>query len=65
MTVRTRIRRAIALGAIAVLGGSAVACANPFRIDTATDKPPVTDGIADELLEFYDQPPEWGPATIR
>lgn len=60
MTVRTRIRRAIALGAIAVLGGSAVACANPFRIDTATDKPPVTDGVADELLEFYDQPPEWG-----
>ncbi|MGO1546712.1 alpha/beta hydrolase [Microbacterium gubbeenense] len=60
MTLRTLIRRVIAIGAIAAVAGSAAACANPFVFDQSTDKPPVTEGVADDLLEFYDQPPEWG-----
>ena len=60
MTLRTLTRRAIAIGAVAIMAGSAAACANPFVVDTADERPPVTDGVSGDLLEFYDQPPAWG-----
>lgn len=63
MSLPTRIRRGAAALAVVVVAALAASCANPFAIDSgsgaAAERAPVLDGVPDELLEFYDQPPEW------
>src|SRR5690606_6946548 len=63
MSLPTRIRRGAAALAVVAVAALAASCANPFAIDSgsgaAAERAPVLDGVPDELLEFYDQPPEW------
>lgn len=60
MSIRTRIRRAVAAVAMTVVAGLVVSCANPFSVDVAGgESGPVLDGVPDELLPFYDQTPGW------
>ncbi|WP_110588388.1 alpha/beta hydrolase [Microbacterium suaedae] len=60
MNVRTRIRRLIAASAALVAASLAVSCANPFSVEIAGEESgPVLDGVADELLPFYEQTLAW------
>ncbi|WP_156760821.1 alpha/beta hydrolase [Microbacterium karelineae] len=58
--MRTRIRRVVAVCAMAVAASLVASCANPFVLDASGgESAPVLDGVPDDLLPFYDQPPEW------
>ncbi|MGI6879334.1 alpha/beta hydrolase [Microbacterium sp. gxy059] len=70
MTARRRprgvARALVALVGVGAIAASLAACTNPLspvaggRFAPAEEPQPVTDGVPDELLPFYDQQPEWG-----
>ncbi|GGF46591.1 proteinase [Microbacterium sorbitolivorans] len=52
-------RRLLAvLATVGLLAATAACTPEPDR-DEVPNKPPVTDGVPDELLSFYEQQPEW------
>lgn len=53
-------RRAVAAVAVLAAGSLALSgCISALIPERPADPAPVTDGVADELMDFYDQPPEW------
>lgn len=59
--MRARRLGRLATAAVALVAGSALlsGCVSAFIPVRPEDPAPVTDGVPDELLDFYDQPPEW------
>ena len=54
------IRRMTASIALAAAGAIALSgCISPLIPDRPADPAPVTDGVAADVLDFYDQPPQW------
>ena len=54
-----RLRRALALTAAAVLLATSAACTAEKGSPEVPDKPPVTAGVPEELISYYEQQPEW------
>ena len=59
MTGKRARRIGTAIVALAAGAGLLTGCVSAFIPVRPADPAPVTDGVPDELLDFYDQPPEW------